>query len=238
MPELTRSEKLAECQRAIGYKFRNPKLLATALTHSSAAAIPLESYERMEFLGDAVLGLVIGEALYRRHPDLLEGPLSIIRGHVVSGSACARIARSFGLDRYLIIGKGLEKKIPDSILANVTEAVIAAIYLDGGYDPAHRFIGAAFHDEFEAASLVRDSDNHKSELQSLVQHQPGMPRLTYLVLDVQGPEHLRCFKVQAKIGERLFQAAWGNTKKSAEQKAAENAVAELEGEAPPWPDGD
>ena len=238
MPELTRSEKIAECQRAIGYRFRNPKLLATALTHSSAAATPLDSYERMEFLGDAVLGLVIGEALYQRHPDLLEGPLSIIRGHVVSGSTCARIARSFGLDQYLFTGKGLEKKVPDSILANVTEALIAAIYLDGGYDSAHRFIGAAFHDEFENASLALDSENYKSELQSLAQHQPGMPRLTYLVLDVQGPEHLKCFKVQVKMGERLFQAAWGNTKKNAEQKAAENAIAELEGETPPWPDGD
>ena len=238
MAELTRSEKLAECQRAVGYKFRDPKLLEIALTHSSAAATPLESNERMEFLGDAVLGLAVTHTLYHKLPQLPEGPLSIIKGHAVSRETCARIAHSFHLEKFLFLGKGIAQHVPDSILANTVESLIAAIYLDGGYDPAERFIRSAFHDEFNAACLELDSKNHKSELQILTQHHPKTPNPIYHLLDEKGPEHHKCFKIQAQIGDRFFHAAWGNTKKVAEQKAAENAVAELEGRTPPWPDGD
>ncbi len=237
MAELTRSEKLTQCQSAIGYKFRDAKLLETALTHTSGAATPTDSNERMEFLGDSILGLVITEKLYRTFPDLREGPLSIIKGSVVSRRTCARIAHTLGLSDYVILGKGFAV-IPESILANAIESVIAAIYLDGGYGAAERFVEAVFHDDFETASRALDSDNHKSELQTLTQHAPDAPRPVYHLLDEQGPEHRKCFKVQAQIGGRYFQAAWGNTKKAAEQKAAENAVAELAGDAPPWPDGD
>ena len=237
MSELTRSEKVARCQEAIGYRFRESKLLETALTHTSAAATSRDSNERMEFLGDAVLGLVITEKLYHVFPYLREGPLSIIKGSVVSRRTCARIAHTLGLSEFLFLGKGMNA-IPESILANAIESVIAAIYLDGGYDPARRFIESVFHDEFEEASRTMDGDNHKSELQTLTQHEGSAPKPVYHLLDEQGPEHRKCFKVQAQIGQRYFQAAWGNTKKTAEQKAAENAVAQLAGELPPWPDGD
>ncbi|MCR5358516.1 MAG: ribonuclease III [Thermoguttaceae bacterium] len=237
MSGLTRSEKTARCQKAIGYRFRDVKLLETALTHTSGAATPRESNERMEFLGDAVLGLIITDKLYRTFPDLREGPLSIIKGSVVSRRACARIAHTLGLSEFLFLGKGMNA-IPESILANAIESVIAAVYLDGGYDPARRFVESVFHDEFEEASRTMDGDNHKSELQTLTQHEGGALKPIYHILDEQGPEHRKCFKVQAQIGERFFRAAWGNTKKAAEQKAAENAVAELAGELPPWPDGD
>ena len=237
MSGLTRSEKIARAQDSIGYRFREKKLLETALTHTSGAPTPSESNERMEFLGDAVLGLVITEKLYLTFPDLREGPLSIIKGSVVSRRACARIAHELGLPEFLFLGKGIHT-IPESILANAIESIIAAVYLDGGYDPARRLVEALFHDEFEAASRAMDSDNHKSELQNLTQHEGGAPKPIYHLLDEQGPEHRKCFKVQAQIGEQFFQAAWGNTKKAAEQKAAENAVAQLAGNPPPWPDGD
>lgn len=237
MTGLTRTEKTARCQEAIGYRFQDVKLLETALTHTSGAATPYSSNERMEFLGDAVLGQIITEKLYHTFPDLREGPLSIIKGSVVSRRTCARIAHTLGLSDFLFLGKGFTA-IPESILANAIESVIAAVYLDGGYEAARRFIESVFHDEFEAASRAMDSDNHKSELQNLTQHGTGALKPVYHLLDEQGPEHRKCFKVQAQIGERFFQAAWGNTKKTAEQKAAENAVAQLAGESPPWPDGD
>ena len=237
MSGLTRSEKIARAQDAIGYRFREEKLLETALTHTSGAPTPSDSNERMEFLGDAVLGLIMTEKLYLAFPGLREGPLSIIKGSVVSRRACARIAHALGLSEFLFLGKGINT-IPESILANAIESIIAAVYLDGGYDPARRFVEAVFHDEFEASCRAMDSDNHKSELLNLTQHEGNALKPTYHLLDEQGPEHRKCFKVQAQIGEHYFQAAWGNTKKAAEQKAAENAVAQLAGDPPPWPDGD
>ena len=142
-----------------------------------------------------------------------------------------------GFPGFLFLGKG-SIRFPESILANAIESVIAAIYLDGGYEPAKRFVEGVFHDDFTAASASIGSDDHKSELQILSQYFPESPKPIYHMLDEQGPEHHKCFKVQVQIGDRYFQAAWGNTKKAAEQKAAENAVAELGGGSPPWPDGE
>lgn len=236
-PVISRVEKLEHCQERLGYRFREPKLLVTALTHTSCAPTPSESNERMEFLGDSVLGLVITDDLYREFPQLQEGPLSIIRGNVVSRKACARVARGLELGETLFLGKGINV-IPDSILANAMESIIAAIYLDGGYEAARDLIRRLFRGEYLAASQSPDDGNHKSELQNMTQHSAGKLQPIYHILDEQGPEHRKCFKIQAQIGERFFQAAWGNTKKAAEQKAAENAVAQLNGIAPPWPDGE
>ena len=232
-----RSEKFELCQQAIQYRFQNLQFLETALTHTSCAATPSDSNERMEFLGDSVLGMVITEDLYRQFPKLQEGALSIIRGNIVSRKSCARIARSLELGDALFLGKGITV-IPSSILANALESVIAAVYLDGGIEPAKKLIRRLFREIFESAAVSPDGNNYKAELQALTQRQSDHLNPVYHLLDEQGPEHRKCFKIQAQIGTRFFQAAWGNTKKDAEQRAAENAMAELGGSQPPWPDGE
>lgn len=221
----------------MGYRFKNPNLLFTALTHSSYAETPQSSNERMEFLGDAFLGLVISETLYRRFPDYLEGALSIVKGTVVSRRSCTRIARTLGLGDFLFLGRGIDR-VPDSFLANVVESVIAAIYLDGGASAAEQFIERVFADEIDAASGGEDEGNFKSMLQRELHHRQPSAAVIYQLLDEKGPDHYKCFKIQVQINGEPFRAAWANNKKQAEQKAAENALCELRGETPPWPDGD
>lgn len=227
---------LDRCQKKLGYRFRNPELLRTALTHSTAAASPVDSNERMEFLGDAFLGMVVTETIYRRFPDYLEGSLSIIKGEIVSRRTCTRIAKELALEEHLILGKGF-RQVPDSILANLIEALIAAVYLDGGTTKARAFVERLFADAVDEATGQPDHSNFKALLQSEL-HRLHLGEIAqYAVLDEQGPDHHKCFKIQVRIRGRAFQAAWANSKKEAEQKAAENALAELLGESPPWNDG-
>ncbi len=145
--ELTTSreaEILEECQNAIGYRFRQPDLLRSGLTHASGADTRLASNERMEFLGDAVLGLVTVEQLYLRFPDLQEGDLTKIKSVVVSRRTCARFSRELNLSDFMFLGKGMcfrnTNTIPANLLADVYESVVGAIYLDGGLDVAREFI--------------------------------------------------------------------------------------------------
>jgi ribonuclease-3 len=136
------AEILEECQKAIGYHFRKPTLLRAALTHASGADTRLSSNERLEFLGDAVLGLVTCEQLFHRFPDYQEGDLTKIKSVVVSRRTCARISKLLNLGEYLFLGKGMNvhAAVPPSLLADVFESLLAAIYLDGGLEPARRFI--------------------------------------------------------------------------------------------------
>ena len=228
---------LRECQESLGYRFQNVELLRTALTHSSVADTPQDSNERMEFLGDAFLGIALADTLYRRFPDYLEGPLSIVKSKVVSRRSCTVVARSLGLEKYLLVARGFDE-IPDSLLANLMEAIVAAVYLDGGGGKAMRFVKRVFADAIEEAQREIHQDNFKSLLQiELHRHHPGAAA-EYRLLDEKGPGHHKCFKIQVVCSGRNFQAAWGNTKKDAEQKAAENALADLHEETPPWPDGE
>src|SRR5215831_2871336 len=136
------TEILDECQKAIGYQFKLPDLLRASLTHASGANTRLASNERLEFLGDAVLGLVVCEELYQRFPDYQEGDLTKIKSVVVSRRTCARISRLLNLGDYLFLGKGMHihSVVPASLLADVYESLVAAIYLDGGLEAASRFI--------------------------------------------------------------------------------------------------
>src|SRR5436309_11715900 len=143
--ELTSSveaEILDECQNAIGYRFRRPEMLRAALTHTSGADTRLASNERLEFLGDAVLGLVTCEQLYLRFPEYQEGDLTKIKSAVVSRRTCARISRVLNLGDYLFMGKGMgvHGVVPANLMADVFESLVAAIYLDGGLEPAKKFI--------------------------------------------------------------------------------------------------
>ena len=133
---------VAECQRRIAYEFRDPGLLMSALTHASGAQHRLASNERLEFLGDAILGFVVCEMLYRLFPDSLEGDLTRIKSVVVSRETCSRVSEQLGLLEFLIVGKGLalHQPVPQSVLSDLFESVVAAMYLDGGLEPVRRLV--------------------------------------------------------------------------------------------------
>src|SRR3954468_7769229 len=237
--ELTTSheaEILDECQKAIGYQFRQPELLRAALTHTSGANTRLASNERLEFLGDAVLGLVTCEQLFLRFPDYQEGDLTKIKSVVVSRRTCARISRILKLGDFLFLGKGMNHQhmtVPASLQADVYESLVAAIYLDGGLEVARQFILQHLGPEIEEVAEGAHGGNFKSLLQQVGQREFGdTPQ--YLLLDEKGPDHSKCFKIAAVIGRHTYAGAWGRNKKEAEQRAAMNALAQVNGDPLPF----
>jgi ribonuclease-3 len=227
---------LARCERTLWYVFRDKAMLKSALTHASGAEHRLASNERLEFLGDAILGLVVCEQLFRQFPQYLEGDLTKIKSVVVSRQTCAKISEALGLADFLILGKGMttHPSVPPSLLADVFESLVAAIYLDGGEQPARQFINAYIGPEVELAAAGELGGNYKSLLQQLAQREYSSTP-TYFLLDEKGPDHAKCFKIAAQIGKTRYQPAWGRNKKEAEQRAACNALSELKGEAAPYP---
>jgi ribonuclease III len=221
-------DALDECQRSIGYSFRDCQLLKAALTHSSFADTRKNSNERMEFLGDAVLGLVVCQALYEQLPDAMEGDLTKVKSSVVSRRTCARVADKLRLTVFLTLGQGMDggEQLPKSLAAGTFEAVVAAIYLDGGMETARQFILKCMGSEIQAAIDSEHQSNYKSQLQQYAQRElNATPR--YDLLDEQGPDHAKCFEVAVSIGAQQFPGAWGPSKKEAEQKAAEKALIKL-----------
>jgi len=209
----------------IGYAFTSPALIAQAMKHSSyvneAAEDAALANERLEFFGDAVVGMVITERLYHAFPGFSEGKLSIIKSRLVSGSRLALGARTLGLGEFILLGKGEERlggRDKDSILSSVFEALVAAIYLDGGLDQARRFIEKVFEGEFKAAGAGEQLD-YKSRLQKFAQKKYGMIP-SYAVTAETGPDHRKVFRVEVRVGEFLAASASGKSKKEAEQEAA------------------
>ncbi len=237
LPNLTVEQKVTLCQERVGYTFRDQNILVCALTHSSGAVNRLQSNERLEFLGDAVLGFCICEWLFAEHPEYLEGELTQIKSVVVSRRCCAKISRKLGLEECLILGKGMQSTagVPRSLLSDVFESVIAAIYLDGGLQPAREFIIEALKEELSIALQEHTIGNYKSALQQLAQREHGIAPC-YKLIGERGPDHSKQFQIEAEIGSRRFTAAWARNKKEAEQRAAGNALAELRGEAAPYCD--
>ncbi|MCA9074417.1 MAG: ribonuclease III [Planctomycetaceae bacterium] len=227
--ELT-DDVLAECEDVLEYEFRSSELLQQALTHASIARTRSDSNERLEFLGDAILGSVVCEELFNRYPDSPEGELTRIKSVLVSRSTCAKVTHKLALDEFLFLGKGLTNgaRIPGSIAAAVLEAVIGAMYLDGGRDVARDFILRCLDDLIPRVAESTAGVNYKSLLQQLAQRSHGQTPV-YQVLDEKGPDHSKCFQVSAAIGERNYAAAWGPSKKEAEQLAAKNALVQLDG---------
>lgn len=227
---------LEECQRVIGYQFRRTELLRSALTHTSGADTRRDSNERLEFLGDSVLGLVCCEQLYLRFPEYQEGDLTKIKSAVVSRRTCARISRQLHLGDYLFLGKGMyhDVAIPSNMLADLFESLVGAIYLDGGLDPAKEFILRYLNPEIEQVAEAAHAGNYKSLLQQVAQKEFNATP-AYHLLDEKGPDHSKCFKISAVIGRYHYPAAWGRTKKEAEQKAAMNALAVINNEPVPFP---
>jgi ribonuclease-3 len=235
---ITEAEILEECQVAIGYRFSRTELLRAALTHTSGADTRLSSNERLEFLGDAVLGLVTVEQLYLRFPEYQEGDLTKIKSAVVSRRTCARIGRAINLGDFLFLGRGMHVNhhglMPGNLLADGYESLVGAIYLDGGLEAAREFILRHVGPEIEQVAEAAHAGNFKSLLQQVAQREFNATP-SYPLLDEKGPDHSKCFKVAAVIGRHHHPAAWANTKKEAEQKAAMNALAHINGDEIPYP---
>ena len=223
---------LAECQRRIGYAFRDPSLLVAALTHASGAQHRLASNERLEFLGDAILGFLVCETLYRSFPDSLEGDLTRIKSVVVSRETCTKISEQLRLVDFLIVGKGLSinRPVPTSVLSDLFESLVAAMYLDGGLDAVRPLVARMLAPEIEQVASGAQGSNHKSLLQQWAQRDFGVTP-TYEVIEEAGPDHSKSFHVSAQIGDRRYAPAWGRNKKEAEQRAASNALVELQSQS-------
>src|SRR5689334_13831915 len=200
MPDEGQLPELERCERRIGYVFNDKSLLSAALTHASGAQHRLASNERLEFLGDAILGAVVCELLYVQFPDYLEGDLTKIKSVVVSRQTCAKISEALGLQEFLIVGKGMttHPTVPPSVLADVFESLVAAIYLDGGYHNVRQFVLTYVGPEVELTATGELGGNYKSLLQQLAQREYGSTP-TYYLQDEKGPDHAKCFKVSAQV---------------------------------------
>ena len=221
-------ETLQQIEQIIGYKFSNHNLLSKAFAHSSAVDDRLFSNERLEFLGDAVLAAVICRTLFEHFPGHMEGDLTKIKSMLVSRRSCARVTKRLGLHKFLKVGKGMasSRALTSSLAASLLEAIIAAIYIDSGFDAAGSFILRTFASEIDRADAEQSHGNFKSLLQQYAQQQLNTTPV-YELLDEKGPDHDKCFESEVVIAERHFPSAWGTNKKEAEQKAAFNALVEL-----------
>ena len=223
-------EKRMEFEKRIGYSFKDPELLVTALTHSSYSnEIRLkkqECNERLEFLGDAVLELISSEQIFRNHPDQPEGDLTRIRASYVCEPTLALCARELCLGDYLQLGRGEDRtggRERDSILSDAMEATIGAVYMDGGFESAQRYVEEFILKDIEKKSLFYDS---KTYLQEIVQR--DLKKLEYVLLKEEGPDHNKSFEVGVLIDGKQLTTAVGRTKKKAEQAAAYEAILLLE----------
>ena len=215
-------------EQKINYTFKDKKLLENALTHSSYAhetRHPEMCNERLEFLGDSVLSVVVSDFLYKSFPKLPEGKLTRIRASAVCEKALSEFSRKLGLGEHLLLSHGEERtggRDRSSIIADAFEALIAAIYLDGGMEPAR---------EFELSFMVPSLDKHlgavekdfKTHLQEVIQHNPE-DKLIYTLVGEQGPDHDKRFTVEVRINSNLVGTGTGHSKKDAEQAAAEQAL--------------
>ncbi len=221
---------LSEFEERIGYKFRRRDLLTRALTHKSysheARQDNVPDNETFEFLGDSVLGFVIGDLLFHRFPTLDEGALSKIKAYLVSASSLSAKGRAYGMGEVIYLGVGEEKsggRKKESLLANLFEAMLAAVYLDGGIEPARRLIERSFARDIESIDaedlLFHD---YKTALQELAQGK-GLQLPEYSVIDEVGPDHDKRFIVEVRIGN-LAARGEGSSKKEAQQQAAKHAL--------------
>ena len=227
-------EILSELESRIDYKFQNRRLLETALTHSSYANETgdgdVESYERLEFLGDAITGFETALLIYEETPYLTEGEMTVIRAALVRTEELAKTARSIGLGKYIRLGLGADKtdvRENDSVLEDVFEALTAAVFLDGGTEAARRLIRCLFSDkvsgEAESSPGKRLYIDYKSRLQVELQKN-GATDIHYELLEESGPDHDKWFRVSVLSGDKVLGTGEGKTKKLAEKMAAKKAL--------------
>lgn len=226
------SEKytLAVLEHRIGYTFRDKALLKQAMIHSSYGnerkINKVENYERLEFLGDAVLEMISSDFLFHEHPNVPEGELTKMRASMVCEPALAFCAKDLELGKFILLGKGEENtggRERDSITSDVMEALIGAIYLDGGFEPAKEFIDRFILSDLENKQLFYDS---KSNLQEVIQGKLKK-ECSYELLEESGPEHNKMFRVAVQVGNECLGEGVGKTKKAAEQQAAYKALCVL-----------
>ena len=232
---------------AAGYRFANREILGRALTHSSHVHEPAlaggdptaRDNEQLEFLGDSVLGFLISEDLLLRHPEAAEGRLSKLKAHLVSAAWLHQAAQRLCLGDYLELGRGEEMsggRAKKTLLVDALEALIAAIYLDGGMEPARKFIQrfvvapGMSEDGVDGEQVPQNLTDYKSALQEFAQAR-RLPPPRYVIVRERGPEHSKTFTVEARLGREWVGQAEGNTKKSAAQKAARDVFERLQ--APP-----
>lgn len=224
-------KRLAALMKIINYDFTTDELLSSALAHTSISGKDGETsiFERMEFLGDSVLGLIIAEAVFEKFPDYAEGQLSKLKAKVVSRDFLATIARNIGLGSYLQLSREAEKvggRNNSSILADTMEAVICAIYLDGGINCARKFIIDFIFKDYKKVLNEKDLINYKSKLQEHTQlENQELPN--YILIDESGPDHNKTFSIEVEVHGKIMGTGVGHTKKEAQQKAAKEACNNL-----------
>lgn len=227
-----RLRELKEAEGKIGYRFRDPKWLDRALTHTSflhdsKTRFSRRDYQGLEFLGDSILGFVVAEYLFTNNPDESEGKLSKIRSFIVSSKQLYPISKSLDLGRFIRLGRGEELtggREKEAILADLFESVIGAIYLDGGLDSARAFILRQLSDRLEKIqSQEVDFKDYKSPLQEKLQGL-GLPEPHYRVIQESGPDHRKVYTVEVKSQGKALAQGMGRSKKAAEQEAAKEAL--------------
>jgi ribonuclease III len=212
--------------QSLPHVFADARLLELALTHSSTGHE--SDNERLEFLGDAALDLVVAEELFRHHRALPEGELTELKALVVSRKTLAEAARLLGLEQFARVGQGLRQRtLPRSVLANLYEAVLGAVYLDGGLDAVRAFVSSTLSGPLDRVRRLTPTRSPKQRMQEICQKRFGeLP--AYSVLESRGEAHARAFLVAAEIGTQRFPSAWGRTRKEAENWAAHEALLVLE----------
>jgi ribonuclease III len=225
----------AELRAALGDPVLTPELLELALTHRSYAYEHggLPTNERLEFLGDSVLGVVVTETLYRAHPDLSEGRLAKLRAAVVNARALARVGRSIGLGGNVMLGRGEEAtggRDKSSIVSDAVEALIGAIHLSGGIEESSKVVHRLFDPLIASAAGLGAGLDWKTSLQELTAER-GLGVPDYVLSD-EGPDHMKVFTARVRVGDSLYGNGTGSSKKEAEQAAAETAYSELSDESP------
>jgi ribonuclease-3 len=230
MIDQQRVQGLKELEERLGYRFRDIGLLQSALTHRSFInenpSLPFKDNERLEFLGDAVLELTITDMLMRTFPDYAEGQLSKLRASVVNEQPLAELARRFRLGEFLLLGRGEESsggRTKASLLANAFESIIAAMFLDSGFDRTAAFIGSLFTPLMGEGATTAIYHDYKTAVQEVCQiHFRDVPR--YVLVSETGPDHDKRFETSLVMGERVIATGTGRNKKEAEQQAAKAAL--------------
>lgn len=218
----------AEIEAAIGYTFVDESFLDLALRHASVTDSRLDSNERLEFLGDAILGMIVCERIFRLYPNSLEGEMTKIKSLAVSRKTCAKLARDLRLEGHISVGKGMrsQERLPASLAAAVLEAIVAAVYLDGGMEAVRGFLEPLVDPLIEDAVRSGHQHNFKSVLQQHAQQAMGCAP-QYRILDEQGPDHAKAFRIAVELNGATYEPSWGQSKKQAEQQAALNALCAL-----------
>lgn len=217
-----------EIETILGHRFTDQRLLELAFRHASASDSRLNSNERLEFLGDAVLGMIVCKRIFQRYPNSLEGEMTKIKSLAVSRKTCAKLARSLGLERHIAVGKGMltHDTLPPSLAAAVLESAIAALYLDGGMQATLEFLRPLIDPLIDNAVESGHQHNFKSVLQQHAQQELGCAP-QYRILDEKGPDHAKAFRIAVEMAGVMYDASWGQSKKQAEQQAALLALCQL-----------